>query len=116
MFRYVLPVLAALVLIAASLIPDDALARGRGGGGYRGGGGFHGGAARVGGVHRGGAIHAGRVGRVGYAGRGYYPRRGYGAAAVGAAAVGAAAYGAYGSYNNCYDTYGNYICGNQYRY
>ena len=63
MFRYVLPVLAALVLITASLIPDDAFARGRGGGGYRGGGGFHGGAARVGGV-RGGAIHAGRVGRV----------------------------------------------------
>ena len=61
MFRYVLPVLAALVLITASLIPDDAFARGRGGGGYRGGGGFHGGAARVGGV-RGGAIHAGRVG------------------------------------------------------
>ena len=117
MFRYVLPVLAALVLVTASLIPDDAFARGRGGGGYRGGGGFHGGAARVGGV-RGGAIHAGRVGRVGYAGYrgGYYPRRGYGAAAVGAAAVGAAAYGAYGSYNNCYDTYGNYICGNQYRY
>ena len=61
MFRYVLPVLAALVLVTASLIPDDAFARGRGGGGYRGGGGFHGGAARVGGV-RGGAIHAGRVG------------------------------------------------------
>lgn len=113
MFRYVLPVLAALVLITASLIPDDAFARGRGGGGYRGGGGFHGGAARVGGV-RGGAVHAGRVGRVGYAGYrgGYYPRRGYGAAAVGAAAVGAAAYGAYGAYgaNNCYDAYGNYIC------
>ena len=117
MFRYVLPVLAALVLVTASLIPDDAFARRGGGGGYRGGGGFHGGAARVGGV-RGGAIHAGRVGRVGYAGYrgGYYPRRGYGAAAVGAAAVGAAAYGAYGAYNNCYDTYGNYICGNQYRY
>jgi hypothetical protein len=118
MFRYVLPVLAALVLVTASLIPDDAFARGRGGGGYRGGGGFHGGAARVGGV-RGGAIHAGRVGRVGYAGYrgGYYPRRGYGAAAVGAAAVGAAAYGAYGAYNNnCYDTYGNWICGSQYRY
>ena len=61
MFRYVLPVLAALVLITASLIPDDAFARGRGGGGYRGGGGFHGGAARVGGV-RGGAVRVGRVG------------------------------------------------------
>jgi hypothetical protein len=117
MFRYVLPVLAALVLVTASLIPDDAFAR-RGGGGYRGGGGFHGGAVRAGGVYRGGAVRAGRVGRVGYAGYrgGYYPRRGYGAAAVGAAAVGAAAYGAYGSYNNCYDAYGNYICGGQYRY
>jgi hypothetical protein len=114
MFRYVLPVLAALVLITASLIPDDAFARRGGGGGYRGGGGFHG-----------GAIHAGRVGggyrvagRPGYRG-GYYPRRGYGygAAAVGAAAVGAAAYGAYGAYNNnCYDAYGNYICSGQYRY
>ena len=114
MFRYVLPVLAALVLVTASIIPDDAFAR-RGGGGYRGGGGFHGGAVRAGGVHRGG-VYAGRVGagRVGYRG-GYYPRRGYGAAAVGAAAVGAAAYGAYGAYNNCYDAYGNYICG-QYRY
>src|SRR4051794_7690320 len=40
------------------------------------------------------------------------PYRGYGAAAVGAAALGAAAYG---SYNNCYDVYGNYIC-NQYPY
>ena len=67
MFRYVLPVLAALVLITASLIPDDAFARGRGGGGYRGGGGFHGGAARVGGVHRGG--HSCRS-------RGWVPRRG----------------------------------------
>ena len=109
MFRYVLPVLAALVLVTASLIPDDAFAR-------RGGGGFHGGAVRAGGVHRGG-VYAGRVGvgRVGYRG-GYYPRRGYGAAAVGAAAVGAAAYGAYGAYNNCYDAYGNYICSGQYRY
>ena len=121
MFRYVLPVLAALVLVTASLIPDDAFARRGGGGGYRGGGGFHGGAVRAGGVHRGGAIHAGRVGGYRVAGRpgyrgGYYPRRGYGAAAVGAAAVGAAAYGAYGSYNNCYDAYGNYICSGQYRY
>ena len=59
-----------------------------------------------------------RVAGYGYRG-GYYPRRGYGAAAVGAAAVGAAAagaYGAYGAYNNCYDAYGNYICGQQYRY
>ena len=61
MLRYVLPVLAALVLVTASLIPEDAFARRGGGGGYRGGGGFHGGAARVGGVHRGG-VYAGRVG------------------------------------------------------
>ena len=47
MFRYVLPVLAALVLVTASLIPDDAFARRGGGGGYRGGGGFHGGAVRL---------------------------------------------------------------------
>jgi hypothetical protein len=86
---------------------------------------------------RGGAMHAGRgyagrgyagrvrpahpiagrpgygvAGRAGYAGR--YPYRGYGAAAaVGAAAVGAAAYG---SYNNCYDAYGNWVCNGQYPY
>ena len=93
MFRYVLPVLAALVLVTASLIPDDAFARRGGGGGYRGGGGFHGGAVRLEAFTE-VESYAGRVGvgRVGYRG-GYYPRRGYGAAAVGAAAVGAAAYG-----------------------
>ena len=43
MLRYILAALAALVLLTASLIPDPADARGRGGGAYRGGGGFHGG-------------------------------------------------------------------------
>lgn len=138
MFRSALAALAAVVLVSASLIPDDAFAR-RGGGGGRGGGGFHGG-----GGFRGGGMHAGRVGgyrgglrpthpiagrpgRPGYpiAGRpgrpiagypgGRYPYRGYGAAAVGAAAVGAAAYGSYYN-NNCYDAYGNWVCPGQYPY
>src|SRR2546421_8661409 len=56
MIRYVLPALAAVILIGASVFPDDAFARRGGGGGYRGGGGFHGGAAHF----RGGAVHAGR--------------------------------------------------------
>ena len=98
MLRYILTPLAAVVLLAACLIPEDADARGRGGAGYRGGGaGYRGGAVAV----RGG----------GYGHRGYGYRRGYGAAAVGAAAVGAAAYGAYGYANRCYyDRYGQYIC------
>ena len=45
-----LAALAAVVLVGASLVPDDAFARRGGGGGYRGGG-FHG-----------GGVHAGRVG------------------------------------------------------
>ena len=76
MFRYILAALAALVLLTASLIPDDADARARGGGGYRGGGGgYRGGAVAV---RRGGAV-AVRGGRIagGYRGYGY---RGYGAA------------------------------------
>src|SRR4051812_49716752 len=92
MLRYILTPLAALVLLTAMFTPDDAYARGRGGGGYRGGGGFHGGGYRGGAVAvrgaRGGAV-AVRGGRYGYAPY----RRGYGAAAVGAAAVGAAAAG-----------------------
>ena len=65
MFRYAVG-LATAVLIAASLVPDDAFAR-RGGGGFRGGG-FHGG-MRAGGFHgggmraahfRGGAVRGGR--------------------------------------------------------
>ncbi|WP_036047288.1 hypothetical protein [Bradyrhizobium sp. Tv2a-2] len=126
MQRYVLVVLAVLVLVCASLIPDDAFARGggRGGGGFRGGG-FHGGGMRAGGYHGGarfaggyrGGVGGGRYAAVGGRGYGYRPAaraavRGgayryagagyrYGAwrgAAVGAAAVGAAAAGAYGAY------------------
>ena len=41
MLRNALAALAAIVLVGASLMPDDAFARrGFGGGGYRGGGGF----------------------------------------------------------------------------
>ena len=104
MLRYLLAPLAALVLLTASLIPDDAYARRGGGGGFRGGGGgFHGGGFRGGGGMHAGRFHgggyrgglrpshpiagrpgrpgypiAGRPGRPGYpvAGRGYY--RGYG--------------------------------------
>ena len=121
MFRYVLPVLAALVLVTASLIPDDA---------FRAVGvaaGIEAVEASTAAPPEWEAFEVGPFTRVAWAvgtgrvrlpGR-YYPRRGYGAAAVGAAAVGAAAagaYGAYGAYNNCYDAYGNYICGQQYRY
>ena len=127
MLRYLLVALAGLVLITATLIPDDAYAR-RGGGGFRGGGGgFHGGAVRAGGMHAGriarpahpiaGRPIAGRPGRpiAGYPGRGYYrPGWGYGAAAVGAAA----AAGAYGYYNSScyYDSYGQYVCPGRYPY
>jgi hypothetical protein len=116
MLRYILPALAVFVLLTASLIPEDADARGRGGGGYRaGGGGYRGGAVAVRGA-RGGAV-AVRGGRYGYRGGAYrgYGYRGYGvgAAAVGAAAVGAAAAGAYRG--SCYDAYGNYICAGGYR-
>jgi len=128
MFRYALAALAAVVLVGASLIPDDAFAR-RGGGGYRGGG-YHGGGAH----YRGGAVHAGRYGgRYGVAGRGYryHPvartavRRGvYRGAAYGAAAGAAAAgaYGYYGGYNSGYNSgcyqnaYGAWVCPRQYQY
>jgi hypothetical protein len=112
MLRYILAALAAFVLLTASLIPDDAEARGRGGAGYRGGGGgYRGGAVAVRG-YRGGAV-AVRGGRYGYRGYGY---RGYGvgAAAVGAAAVGAAATGAYYRGGCGYDAYGNWVCPNRY--
>ena len=74
MFRISLAAVAAVVLVGASLAPDDAFARRGGGGGYRGGGGFYGGAVGV----RGGAVGV-RGGRYavagrGYAGRGYYGR------------------------------------------
>ena len=127
MLRVVLAALAAVVMLTASLIPDDAYAR-RGGGGGRGGGGFHGGggmhAGRIhgGGGHRyagagrmrpshpiagrpiagrpGGPI-AGRPGRpiAGYPGYGggYRPGWGYGAAAIGTAAAAGAYYGNYGN-------------------
>jgi hypothetical protein len=45
MLRCILAALAAFVLLTASLIPDDAYARGRAG--YRGGGGVHGGVYRL---------------------------------------------------------------------
>ena len=116
MLRYSLAALAALVLLTASLIPDDAEARARGGG-YRGGGGaYRGGAVAVRGPRGGGAVAVRGAGyrhyggyRGGYRGYGY---RGYGvgAAAVGAAAVGAAAVGAGAYRRNCYDPYGNWIC------
>jgi len=112
MLRYLLAALAAFVLFTATLIPDDADARGRGGGGYRGGGGGYRGGAVAARGYRGGAV-AVRGARVagGYRGYGYrgygYRRVGVGAAAVGAAA----AYGAYGYANRCYyDSYGQYIC------
>ena len=64
MLRYLLAPLAALVLLTASLIPDDAYARRGGGGGFRGGGGgFHGG-----GFRGGGGMHAGRFHGGGYRG------------------------------------------------
>ena len=112
MLRYILAASAALVLLTASLIPDDAYARGRGGGAYRGGavhgGGYRGGAVAVRGA-RGGAV-AVRGGRYGYGGYGYRRGYGYGAAAVGAAAVGAAAAGAYYRGGCGYDAYGNWVC------
>jgi len=49
-------------------------------------------------------------------GRGYYrPGVGYGAAAVGAAAA-AGAYGYYGNNGCYYDSYGQWICPQQYPY
>ena len=107
--RFILAALAAFVLLTASLIPEDADARGRGGGGYRGGGGHYRGGAVAARGYRGGAVgvRGARVaGYRGYGYRGYGYRRGVG---VGAAAVGAAAaYGAYGYANRCYyDNYGS---------
>ena len=58
---------------------------------------------------------AGRPGRP-IAGRpGYYPGAAWGAAAVGAAGAGAAYYN--NGYNSCcYESYGQYVCSNQYQY
>ena len=93
MLRYLLAPLAVLVLLTASLIPDDAYARrGGGGGGFRGGGGgFHGGGFRGGGGMHAGRFHgggyrggvrpshpiAGRPGRPGYGYAGRPGRPGY---------------------------------------
>ena len=119
MLRCILATLAATVLFTASIIPDDAFARGGRGGGFRGGGGgFHGGGGfRGGGLRpshpiagRPGRPIAGRPGRpiAGYPGYGggYRPGWGYGAAAVGAAAVAGAYYSGYGNYG--YDPYSEY--------
>ena len=128
--RYGLIGFAALTLVAASLVPDDAFARRGGGGGFRGGGGgmraggFHGG-MRAGGIRGGGGYRlaggpprpshpiAGRPIRPGSPDRppiaggpgrpiAGYPGYGWRGAGYGAAAVGAAAVGAglYGYYNN----------------
>jgi hypothetical protein len=143
MLRHFMIGLAAVTLVGATLIPDDAFAR-RGGGGARVGGGarmggahFAGGRAHVsrpiagrGVAYRGGAYRGGAY-RGAYYGGGYRP--GWGAAAagaaVGAAAVGAGYYGGgyYGNYGNygyggygssdCYrDSRGRVICPNQYQY
>ena len=130
--RYGLIGFAALTLVAASLVPDDAFARRGGGGGFRGGGGggiraggFHGG-MRAGGIRGGGGYRfAGGprpshpiarppiAGRPGYPGRPIagrpgrpiagYPGYGWRGAGYGAAAVGAAAVGA-----GLYGYYNNY--------
>src|SRR6187399_2097391 len=108
MLRYILAPLAAVVLLTACLIPDDAEAR-RGGGAYRGGGGYRGGAVAVRGPRGGGAVAVRGAGYRGYGYRGGYRGYGYRGYGVGAAAVGAAAVGA--AYRrNCYDAYGNWIC------
>jgi hypothetical protein len=105
MLRHVMIGLAAATLASATLIPDDALARARGGGvGVRGG------------VNRAHVAHpiAGR--NLAYRG-GAYRGAAWGAAAVGAAAVGAGYYGNSYYNNNCYrDAYGQLICPNQYQY
>src|SRR5262249_47732074 len=113
MLRHALLGFAAATLLTATLMPDDAQARGFRGGG----GGFHGGALPGGGFPA-------RAGYRPIPGRPYaraavrgaaYRGAAYGAA--GAAAVGAAAAGAGYYYNNCYrDSYGRLVCPNQYQY
>ena len=67
MLRRILIASAAAAMLLVTFTPDDADARGRGGGGYRGGGGgYRGGAVAVRGA-RGGAV-AVRGGRYGYRG------------------------------------------------
>src|SRR3954452_8095579 len=94
MFRYGFTLLAAMVLVCATLVPDEALAR-RGGGGRGGGAHFHGGGGRA---HVSRPIARHPVARTA-ARRGVYRGAAYGAAAVGAAAAGAAYYK---RYNNNY--------------
>jgi hypothetical protein len=108
MLRQVLIASAAAAMLLVTFTPDEADARGRGGGAYRGGGGYRGGAVAVRGPRGGGAV-AVRGGRYAYRGGAYrgYGYRGYG---VGAAAVGAAALGTAAYRSSCYDAYGNYIC------
>ena len=115
MLRPILIASAAAAMLLVTFVPDDADARGRGGGGYRAGGGaYRGGAVAVRGPRGGGAVAVRGAGYRGGAYRGYgYRGYGVGAAAVGAAAVGAAAAGAYRG--SCYDAYGNYICASGYR-
>jgi hypothetical protein len=121
MLRHALLGLAAVTLLSATLIPDDAFARGGRGGGVRGGAvgvrggavGVRGGAVAVrGGAYRTAAVRGGRYGG-GYYGARRAVRVGVGAAAVGAAAAGAGYYGGYYG-NSCYrDGYGQLICPNQ---
>ena len=80
MLRYSLAAFAALVLLTASLIPDDAEARARGGGYRAGGGAYRGGAVAVRGPRGGGAVAVRGAGYRGYGYRGGY--RGYGGAAA----------------------------------
>ena len=117
MLRHALLGFAAVTLLSATLIPDDAFARGgRGGGGFRGGAvGVRGGAVGV----RHGAVGV-RGAAVGVRGGHYGARRavrvGVGAAAVGAAAAGAGYYGGYYG-NSCYrDAYGQLLCPQGYGY
>ena len=116
MLRHALLGFAAATLLTATLMPDDAQARG-----FRGGGGYHGAAVRGGGYHGGAWRGAGYrpipgrpYARAAVRGAAY---RGAAYGAAGAAAVGAAAAGAGYYYNNCYrDSYGRLVCPNQYQY
>lgn len=122
---------AAIIIVAASLAPGDAFARGgRGGGGGARAGGFHGGGARMAGGARPSHPIAGRPGNpgrpiAGNPGRPVAGNPGYGWRGAGYGfAAGAAATGLYGYYNNyntynngCYtDPNGNWVCPNQYPY
>jgi hypothetical protein len=107
MLRYALVILSAVVLVCTTLVPNEAFAR-RGGGGFHGGGGYHG----AGRAHVSRPIARYPVARTA-ARRGVYRGAAYGAAAVGAAAAGAAYFG--GDNSGCsYDTYGQWVCPNNY--